>query len=36
MPYHLVHSGWIRSVSEADHRPHNPLVAGSSSACPAF
>ena len=36
MPYHLIHSGWMVSGFRVDHRPHNPLVAGSSPACPTF
>ena len=36
MPYHHTHSGWMVLGYMADHRPHNPLVAGSSPACPTF
>ena len=36
MTYHLTHSGWMVSGFRVDHRPHNPLVAGSSPACPTF
>jgi len=36
MTYHLIHSGWMVLGYMADHRPHNPLVLGSSPSCPTF